>query len=155
MLLADQDRTQWDGALVAEGQDLVRRCLRRNRPGPFQIQAAINAVHSDASTAAETDWRQVLQLYDQLLATAPSPVVALNRAVALAELDGPGPALAAIDALQHELDAYHLFHAARADLLARTHRNMEAAAAYERARALTQNGAERALLERKRRALPA
>ena len=95
MLLADQDRSRWDRALVAEGQDLVRRCLRRNRPGPYQIQAAINAVHSDAATAADTDWAQILALYDQLMAVAPSPVVALNRAVAVAEVSGPAAGLAA------------------------------------------------------------
>lgn len=93
MLLSDQDRGQWDRGLIGEGQDIVRRCLRRNQPGPYQIQAAINAVHSDADTAADTDWGQIRQLYDQLMAVAPSPVVALNRAVAVAEVDGPEAAL--------------------------------------------------------------
>src|SRR5262249_47231494 len=129
----------------------VRRCLQRNAPGPYQIQAAINAVHTDAETAADTDWRQIVQLYDQLLAIAPSPVVALNRAVAVAELDGPAVALVAVDAL--DLDAYHLFHSTRADLLARLGRADEARAAYERALELTGNAAEHALLERKRDAL--
>ena len=149
MLLADQDRGRWDRGLIAEGQAIVRRCLRRNQPGPYQIQAAINAVHSDAPTAAATDWRQILQLYDQLLALAPSPVVALNRAVAVAEVEGPDAALALVDGL--DLDGYHLFHAIRADLLRRLGRDGEAAAAYEAAIALAENAAERAFLERRRR----
>ena len=153
VLLPDQDRSQWDHALIAEGHELVRRCLRRNAPGPYQIQAAINAVHTDAPTAAATDWRQIVQLYDQLQAAAPSPVVALNRAVAVAELDGPAAALAEIDAL--DLDAYHLFHSTRADLLGRLGRYDDARDAYERALALTANAAERALLTQKRAALPA
>jgi RNA polymerase sigma-70 factor (ECF subfamily) len=144
VLLADQDRTRWDRALIAEGHALVRACLRRNTPGPYQIQAAINAVHTDAPTAADTDWRQVLALYDQLLALTPTPVVVLNRAVALAELDGPQAALAAIDGLP--LQDYHHFHATRANLLARLGRHTEAAAAYRRALTLTGNAAERRLL---------
>ncbi|HEX4489814.1 MAG TPA: RNA polymerase sigma factor [Acidimicrobiia bacterium] len=152
VLLADQDRGAWDRALVVEGQDIVRRCLRRNQPGPYQIQAAINAVHSDAATADTTDWSQIVALYDQLMVLAPSPVVALNRAVALAELDGPGVALAAVDALE-ELEQYHLFHAARADLLARLARVDDAHAAYDRAIALATNAAERDLLARKRAAV--
>ncbi len=151
VLLPDQDRSKWDRDLIAEGQAIVRRCLQRNTPGPYQIQAAINAVHSDAATAADTDWAQVLQLYDQLLAVAPNAVVALNRAVAVAEIEGPGPALAAVDAL--DLDAYYLFHATRADLLARLERVDDAERAYNRALELTGNAAERDLLERKRRAL--
>ena len=145
VLLPDQDRSQWDRALIAEGQDLVAACLRRNRPGPYQIQAAINAVHGDAATAAETDWRQILQLYDQLLSVAPTPVVALNRAVAVAEVHGPERALAIVDTL--ELDGYHLHHATRADLLVRLGRLQEASAAYQRALALTTNAAERRFLE--------
>jgi len=151
VLLPHQDRTKWDRDLIAEGQAIVRRCLQRNTPGPYQIQAAINAVHSDAATADDTDWGQVLQLYDQLLAVAPNAVVALNRAVALAEIHGPGAALAAVDTL--DLDAYYLFHATRADLLARLERVDDAALAYDRALELTGNAAERDLLERKRRAL--
>jgi RNA polymerase sigma-70 factor, ECF subfamily len=151
VLLADQDRRRWDPDLVAEGQALVRRCLRRNQPGPYQLQAAINAVHSDAGSAAATDWRQVLALYDQLLALAPSPVVALNRAVAVAEVEGPAAALALVDDL--ELDGYHLFHAVRADLLRRLVRDPEATAAYEAAIARAGNAAERAFLERRRQAL--
>jgi RNA polymerase sigma-70 factor (ECF subfamily) len=151
VLLSDQDRSLWDRALIAEGQSLVRACLRRNRPGPYQIQAAINAVHSDAPTAAATDWSQILQLYDQLAALTPSPVVALNRAVAVAEVEGPEPALALVDAL--DLDGYHAFHAVRADLLRRLGRHTEAVRAYEAAIALTENAAERAYLERGRAAL--
>ena len=121
VLLADQDRRLWDRALIAEGQELVRQCLRRNQPGPYQLQAAINAVHSDAHDAAATDWRQILRLYDQLPTLAPGPVVALNRAVALAELEGPEPALRLVDALG--LESYYLFHAVRADFLVRLGRS--------------------------------
>jgi RNA polymerase sigma-70 factor, ECF subfamily len=152
VLLPDQDRECWDRELIAEGQAIVRRCLQRNQPGPYQIQAAINAVHSDAATAPDTDWSQILRLYDQLLAIAPSPIVVLNRAVALAELEGPEPALGAIDAL--DLDRYHLFHSTRAALLARLNRFDEAHIAYDRALALANNAAERALLEQKRDSLP-
>jgi RNA polymerase sigma-70 factor, ECF subfamily len=147
VLLADQDRSRWDAALVAEGQALVRRCLRRNRPGPYQIQAAINAVHSDAPSAEATDWRQIVALYDQLMALAPSPVVALNRAVAVAEVEGPAAALAIVDDL--DLGGYDVFHAVRADLLRRLGRRDEAASAYEAAIACTDNAAERAFLHRR------
>ena len=146
--LADQDRDQWDRGLIAEGQGIVRKFLRRDQPGPYQIQAAINAVHSDASSSDVTDWRQILQLYDQLLVVAPSPVVALNRAVAVAEVAGPADALALVDDLA--LDRYHLFHAIRADLLRRLGRSAEAAAAYDAAIARTENAAERDLLQRNR-----
>ena len=152
VLLPDQDRSRWDPALIAEGQALVRACLRRNMPGPFQIQAAINAVHSDAPTAADTDWRQILQLYDQLLAVTPTPVVALNRAVALAELEGPAVALAAIEGL--ELDGYAPFHITTGELLARLGRADAAAEAYDRAIALTANEAERRFLVERRAGLP-
>jgi RNA polymerase sigma-70 factor (ECF subfamily) len=151
VLLADQDRGRWDRDRIAEGQALVRRCLRRNQPGPYQLQAAINAVHGDARDGAATDWGQIVALYDQLLALAPSPVVALNRAVAVAEVDGPEAALALVDGL--ELDGYHLFHAIRADLLRRLGRDDEAARAYDAAIARAQNAAERAFLEGRRRAL--
>jgi RNA polymerase sigma-70 factor, ECF subfamily len=151
VLLGDQDRGLWDRGLIAEGQAIVRRCLRRNQPGPYQIQAAINAVHSDAPATAATDWRQILQLYDQLLSLAPTPVVALNRAVAVAEVEGPDAALALVDGL--DLGGYHLFHAIRADLLRRLGRNTEAAQAYEAAIAHTDNTAERNLLQRSRQAL--
>ena len=139
VLLADQDRSAWDGDLIAEGQALVRRCLARNQPGPYQLQAAIAAVHSDAPT----DWRQVLVLYDQLLAIAPTPVAALNRAVAVAEVDGPAAGLALVDALELETRAYH---AVRGDLLRRLGRDAEAADAYRAALALGGSEAERAFL---------
>jgi len=151
VLLADQDRERWDRELIAEGQALVRRCLRRNQPGPYQFQAAINAVHSDAPTAALTDWWEIVALYDQLMAIAPSPVVALNRAVAVAEVDGPAAALALVDEL--DLGGLHLFHAIRADLLRRLGRRPEAALAYEKAIELAENAAERAFLQRRREAL--
>jgi RNA polymerase sigma-70 factor, ECF subfamily len=144
VLLADQDRRLWDRGLIAEGQAIVRDCLRRNQPGPYQIQAAINAVHSDAPDVAATDWWQILQLYDQLLSLTPSPVVALNRAVAVAEVSGPAAALDLVDAL--DLRGYHLFHAIRADLLRRLGRDAEAALAYQAAIALTDNAAEREFL---------
>jgi RNA polymerase sigma-70 factor (ECF subfamily) len=149
--LPEQDRGRWDRELIAEGQDLVRRCLRRNQAGPYQIQAAINAVHSDAPTAQTTDWGQILRLYDQLMALAPSPVVALNRAVAVAEVQGPRPALDLLDGLG--LNGYHVFHAVRADLLRRLGRNTEAVRDYEAALALTESAAERAFLERRARSL--
>src|SRR3954471_2751505 len=145
VLLADQDRSRWDAALIAEGQELVQRCLRRNQPGPYQVQAAINAVHSDATEAAATDWRQILALYDQLLALTPTPVVALNRAVAVAEVDGPAAALAIVDGLEG-LDGYHVFHAIRADLLRRAGRGADAEQAYEAAIATSENEAGRAYL---------
>jgi RNA polymerase sigma-70 factor, ECF subfamily len=151
VLLADQDRGLWDRNLIAEGQAIVRQCLRRNQPGPYQIQAAINAVHSDAPAAAATDWWQILQLYNQLLSLTPSPIVALNRAVAVAEVEGPDAALTLVDGL--DLDAYHLFHAIRADLLRRLGRNAEAALAYEAAIARTENAPERNFLQRSRQAL--
>jgi RNA polymerase sigma-70 factor (ECF subfamily) len=153
VLLADQDRGRWDHDLVGEGQALVRRCLHRNRPGPYQIQAAINAVHSDAPTAAATDWGQILQLYDQLVALVPGPVVRLHRAVAVAEVEGPEQALTLVDAL--DLRGHHLFHAVRADLLRRLGRAAEAADAYEAAIVLAGNSAERAFLRRARRLLDA
>jgi RNA polymerase sigma-70 factor (ECF subfamily) len=182
VLLAEQDRSLWDPALIAEGQALVRQCLRRNQPGPYQIQAAINAVHSESRTPASgraenddraafdhsesrtpasgdsasanttaTDWRQILRLYDQLLALEPSPVVALHRAVALAEVEGPDAALTAIGGL--DLDRYHLFHAVRADLLRRLGRTAEAALAYQAALARTDNTAERDFLRRRHETL--
>ena len=147
VLLADQDRSRWDHGLIAEGQAIVRRCLRRSQPGPYQIQAAINAVHSDAPSAAATDWGQILQLYDQLVVIAPGPVVVLNRAVAVAEVEGPGAALTIVDRL--DLHDYYLFHAIRADLLRRQGRDGEAALAYEAAIARAGNAAERDFLERR------
>jgi RNA polymerase sigma-70 factor (ECF subfamily) len=144
VLLADQDRTLWDRSLIAEGLDLVRACLRRGRPGPYQIQAAINAVHSDAASAADTDWRQILALYDQLMAVAPSPVVALNRAVAVAEVAGPDAALAIVEDLA--LGRLDVYHAVRADLLRRLGRRIEAAEAYDAAIERAGNDTERAFL---------
>jgi RNA polymerase sigma-70 factor (ECF subfamily) len=146
VLLPHQDRSRWDAALVAEGQELVRRCLRRGRPGPYQLQAAISAVHSDAPTAADTDWRQIRQLYDLLLAMAPTPVVALHRAVAVAEVDGPAEALALVEQLSLP---GHLVHAVRADLLRRLDRPAEAADAYAAAVERAGNGADRAFLQRR------
>lgn len=150
--LAEQDRARWDGSLIAEGQDLVRRCLRRNTPGPYQLQAAVNAVHSDAPTAADTDWAQIVRLYDRLYALNPTPIVALNRAVAVAETRGPAAALALVDEL--DLAAHHIFHAVRADLLRRLGRPAEAAAAYAEARSRTGNAAERAFLQHRSATLP-
>jgi len=151
VLLADQDRGLWDRRLIAEGQAIVRQCLARNEPGPYQIQAAINAVHSDAPRAEATDWRQIIELYDQHLAIAPSPVVVLNRAVAVAEVEGPEAALALVEGL--DLGGYRLYHAIRADLLRRVGRRAEASLAYGAAIALTENEAERDFLERRRRSL--
>jgi RNA polymerase sigma-70 factor (ECF subfamily) len=153
VLLAAQDRRRWDRALVAEGQALVRECLRRNRPGPYQIQAAINAVHSGAPSAEATDWPQIVRLYDQLLAIAPSPIAALNRAVAVAEIEGPGPALALVNGLK--LDGYYLFHAVRADLLRRIGRDADALEAYDAAIERTGNRVEREFLRGRRQALSA
>ena len=150
-LLADQDRSRWDRALIQEGQAILRECLRRKQPGPYQLQAAINAVHSDASSAAGTDWPQILQLYDHLFQLTPTPVVALNRAVAVAEVQGAHAALTQVDALG--LESYYLFHAIRADLLRRLGRTREAIAACQAAAARTENPAERALLERRMAAM--
>lgn len=144
VLLDEQDRRRWDRALIEEGQAIVRRCLRRNQPGAYQLQAAINAVHADAPTVEETDWSQIVALYDQLLAVAPTPVVALNRAIAIGEVQGPAAALALVDEL--DLDDYQPFHATRADLLRRLDQNSEAAAAYERAAAMAPTDAERKFL---------
>jgi RNA polymerase sigma-70 factor (ECF subfamily) len=153
VLLSSQDRGLWDRRLIAEGQSLVRECLRRNAPGPYQIQAAIQAVHSDAATAEATDWAQILALYDHLLHVAPTPVVALNRAVAVAEVRGPEAALALVDDLR--LPDYYLLHAVRADLLLRLGRSTEAATAYDAAILRSTNSIEREFLERRRRTLGA
>jgi len=146
--LADQDRGRWDRTLIDEGQRLVRACLRRNRPGPYQIQAAIAAVHSDAASADDTDWAQIVTLYDQLARFVSSPIVDLNRAIAVAESGDVGGALTAIDGL--ELDDYHLYHATRGDLMERMGRDEEAADAYARAAELTSNQTERRYLEQRR-----
>jgi RNA polymerase sigma-70 factor, ECF subfamily len=153
VLLADQDRSRWDRDLIAEGQAMVRACLRRGQPGPYQIQAAINAVHSDAPTGADTDWRQVLQLYDQLMTVAPSPVAELNRAVAVAEVDGPVAALRIIDDL--DMDRFYLLHAIRADMLSRLGRTADAIAEYDAAIARTDSKAQRDFLQRRRAAVAA
>jgi RNA polymerase sigma-70 factor, ECF subfamily len=150
--LDEQDRSSWDARLIDEGHDLVRRCLATNRPGPYQIQAAINAVHTDAIDASMTDWSQVVQLYDLLLAVQPSPIVELNRTVAVAELDGPEVALSIVDRL--DLATYHPWHVARAELLRRMSRYDESRDAYDRALELTGNEAERAHLVRRRASLP-
>ena len=154
--LSEQDRGGWDRAMVAEGHDLVRQCLAIGRPGHYQLLAAINAVHTDAPSVAATDWAQIAALYDQLYAVSPSPIVALNRAVALAELDGPEVALAVVDRLVETapaLASYHAWHATRADLLRRLGRSAEARAAYDAAVAATDNAAERAYLTRRRNQL--
>ena len=149
VLLAEQDRALWDRALLAEGHAIVRDLLRRNQPGPYQVQAAINAVHADAGAAALTDWWQIVQLYDQLLAIAPTEVIALNRAAAIAEVRGPKVALSLVDDLSG-LDNYYLLHAVRADLLRRLDRNAEAAMEYDAALARTENAGEREFLTRSR-----
>jgi RNA polymerase sigma-70 factor (ECF subfamily) len=151
--LHEQDRGSWDRALIAEGHDLVRECLALRasggaHPGQYQLLAAVNAVHTDAPTAADTDWAQIATLYAQLYAVAPSPIVALNRAVAVAELDGAEVALAEVNRL--DLASYHPWHATRADLLRRLGRSDEARAAYDAALALTDNEAERSYLTRRR-----
>jgi RNA polymerase sigma-70 factor, ECF subfamily len=144
--LAEQDRSRWDDDLAEQGRDLVRRCLRRDRPGPYQVQAAIQAVHSETPT----DWRQVVALYDHLLALTPTPMVALNRAIAVGELDGPGAALGLVDGLRTALGDHHLFHATRAELLRRLGRADEAATAYADAADRTLNAVERDFLNRRR-----
>ena len=148
ILLTDQDRRLWDRRLITEGQAIVRQCLLRHEPGPYQIQAAINAVHSDATSVEATDWGQILALYDQHMAVAPSPVVALNRAVAVAEVDGPAAALELVEHI--DLGGYRQYHAIRADLLRRLGRSADAAAAYDSAIALSENAVERDFLERQR-----
>jgi RNA polymerase sigma-70 factor (ECF subfamily) len=149
--LDQQDRGAWDRALVAEGHALVRERLASGRPpGRYQVLAAINAVHTDAADARDVDWSQVVALYDQLARLDPSPVVALNRAIAVGELDGPHVALAQVDALATRLDGYHAFHATRADLLRRLGRSTEAREAYDRAIELARNSAESAYLTRRR-----
>jgi len=142
--LPDQDRSQWDFGLIAEGHRIVRACLRRGQPGRYQILAAINAVHTDAETSQDTDWRQIVALYDQLFAVDPTPVVALNRAIAIAEVDGPTPALAILDTLH--LDGYHAYYAARADLLRRAGNAPAAVQAYRQALESAGNPAEQAFL---------
>jgi RNA polymerase sigma-70 factor (ECF subfamily) len=149
VLLADQDRARWDRAEIDEGRALVAAALAGGLPGPYLLEAAIAAVHAEAPRAEDTDWRQLVGLYDRLYARHPSPVVALNRAVAVAMADGPAAALAIVDGLADALPDYHLWHATRADLLRRLGRGGEAIAAYEHAHALTDNEAERRFLARR------
>ena len=152
--LADQDRSLWDRAMISEGHQLVRACLRRNQPGPFQIQAAIAAVHTDAPTGESADWGQIIALYDHLYALRPNPVVALNRSVAVAEHNGTAAGLAALAEIDPaSLDRYQPYHAARADLLARAGRRVEALAAYDRAIELSTNQVERDFLIRQQATL--
>jgi RNA polymerase sigma-70 factor (ECF subfamily) len=153
VLLSDQNRSLWDKDQIARGHAVVAACLRRNQPGPYQLQAAINAVHTSGASAAETDWAQILHLYDQLLVRVPTPVVALNRAVALAEVRGAAAGLADVDLL--DLRGYHLFHATRADLLRRLGRPRDAAVEYTLALSLVRNDAERRFLENRLQSLPA
>jgi RNA polymerase sigma-70 factor (ECF subfamily) len=155
ILLDQQDRTRWNHALIAEGSELVRSALSSPRVGPYAIQAAIAAVHAEASTPEDTDWREVVGLYDILFQLSPSPIVALNRAVALAMRDGPEAGLAALDALGNELDGYQLAHAARADFCRRLERHGEARQAYARAIELTAQGPARRFLEKRLASLPA
>jgi RNA polymerase sigma-70 factor, ECF subfamily len=150
VLLGEQDRGRWDRTLIEEGHTIVRRCLRRNQPGAYQLQAAINAVHAEADSIQQTDWSQIVALYDQLLTFAATPVVALNRAIAVAEVHGAAAGLALVDEL--DLGDYHAFHATRADLLRRLGRDSEAAIAYARAAALAPTEAERDFLSRGGRA---
>jgi RNA polymerase sigma-70 factor (ECF subfamily) len=149
--LDEQDRGAWDAALIAEGHLLVReRLAARAAPGRYQILAAVNAVHTSARDVRDTDWSQIVALYDQLVRVDPSPIVALNRAIAIAELDGPEVALAALDRLEDRLTGYHAYHATRADLLRRLGRSQQARAAYDRAIELAGNSAETAYLTRRR-----
>ncbi len=145
VLLEDQDRTRWDRAEIAEGVRLLDRALRHGEPGPYRLQATIAALHARAATAAETDWPAIAALYAELYAVAPSPVVALNHAVAVAMADGPAAGLALADRIEG-IDRYHLLHATRADLLRRLDRPAEAAAAYRRAHELATRPADRRFL---------
>jgi RNA polymerase sigma-70 factor (ECF subfamily) len=147
VLLSEQDRAKWSHELIDEGHAIVRALLRRNQPGPYQVQAAIQAVHADAATAADTDWAQIVALYDQLFALTPTAVVAVNRAAAVAEVDGPDAGLAALGAVDEQLSGYYPFHVLRAELLRRADRRDDAVSAYEAALALVGNDAERRHLE--------
>ena len=146
VLLRDQDRTRWDRSMIEEGQAIVRACIRRGRLGPYQLQAAIQAVHCDAASFEATDWPQIVALYDQLVSIVATPVVALNRAIAVAEIEGPGAGLAALDAIASDLESYHLLHAARATMLRRLGRRAESRAAFEHAADLAPNQAEQRFL---------
>jgi RNA polymerase sigma-70 factor (ECF subfamily) len=153
VLLRDQDRTKWDRTLIAEGHAIVRACIRRGRPGPFQLQAAIQAVHCDAASFEATDWPQIVALYNHLFSLMPTPVIALNRAIAIGETEGPGAALAALDAIAADLDDYHLMHAARGTMLRRLGQRKVAKAAFERAACLAATKAERRFLAQQIEAL--
>jgi len=146
VLLRDQDRSMWDRAMIEEGQAIVRACIHRGRPGPYQLQAAIQAVHAAADSFEATDWPQIVTLYNQLVSVMPTPVVALNRAIAVAEVEGPGPALVMIDAIAPDLENYHLLHAARGTILHRLGRRDDARAAFERAADLAVTEADRQFL---------
>jgi RNA polymerase sigma-70 factor (ECF subfamily) len=149
VLLEDQDRARWDHDMIDEGVDVLDRAIRARRPGPYQLQAAIAALHAQAPRPEDTDWPQIASLYAGLARSDPSPVIELNRAVAVAMADGPAAGLSVLEPLAHDLDRYHLFHAAHADLLRRLDRSDEARDAYERALALVTNPAERRFLERR------
>jgi RNA polymerase sigma-70 factor (ECF subfamily) len=146
VLLRDQDRTKWDRTLIEEGNTIVHACIRRDQPGPFQLQAAIQAVHCDADSFEATDWHQIVALYDHLFSVMPTPVVALNRAIAVGEIEGPGAALSALDAIAPDLDNYHLLHAARGTTLRRLGQHDAASAAYQRAAHLAATEADRRFL---------
>jgi RNA polymerase sigma-70 factor (ECF subfamily) len=146
VLLSDQDRTKWDREMIEEGHAIVRACIRRDQPGPFQLQAAIQAVHCDADSFEATDWPQIVALYDRLFSVMPTPVVALNRAIAIGEIEGPGAALIALDAIASDLDNYHLMHAARGTTLRRLGQRDAAHAAFERAAHLAATEADRRFL---------
>jgi len=150
VLLKDQDRSLWDPSLIAEGQELALGCVRRQRLGPFQLQAAIQALHCAALRYEETDWAAIVRFYDRLIAVMPTPVVTLNRAVAVAEVKGPAAGLALLDGVVEELDGYRLLHAARGSMLDRLGRPHEAAEAYDRAAALAHTDAEVSFLSRRR-----
>jgi RNA polymerase sigma-70 factor, ECF subfamily len=146
VLLRDQDRTTWDRSMIEEGRAIVRACIRRGQPGPYQLQAAIQAVHCDADSFEATEWPQIVALYAQLFSVMPTPVVALNRAIAIAEIEGPVAALTALDAIAPELDNYHLLHAARGTMLRRLGRRDDAKAAFERAANVAATDADRQFL---------
>ncbi len=150
VILRDQDRATWDRVLISEGHDIVRSCIRRGRPGPFQLQAAIQAVHGAAPTFSDTDWQQIVALYDQLFAIMPTPVVALNRAIATAEISGPQTALAQVEELSADLAGYHLLHATRGTMLRRLGRKTEAITAFDKAVQLAPTERERSFLIRQR-----
>ncbi len=153
VLLRDQDRTKWDQTMIEEGRAIVRACIRRNQPGPFQLQAAIQAVHCDADSFDATDWRQIVTLYDHLFSVMPTPVVALNRAIAIGEIEGPDAALTALDEIASDLDNYHLLHSARGTTLRRLGQQEAAKVAYERAARLAVTEADRRFLAQQIEAL--